>query len=136
MAFGTDVLTVPESAADPAAVANQIQVYSKDDGGVTQLFARDSAGNIYQLTPAEAPVVERYTCTGAEGVDFNVNLSVAQPNDQYSVFPALAFADTSPIVGIQCPDDAAGDRTTLLFRVIVTAELVAGDFIDFLIIPR
>jgi hypothetical protein len=84
------------------------------------------------------PVVQRYVCTGAEGTDFFVVLTVPRANDQYSVSPALAFAATSPVVGINCPDEAAPgtDRTTIQFRVVTSAPLIAGDFIDFTIQSR
>jgi hypothetical protein len=84
------------------------------------------------------PTIQRYTCTGAEGTDFFVVLTVPRANDQYSVNPALAFTSTSPIVGINCPDAAVPgtDRTPTQFRVITSAALVAGDFIDFTIQAR
>lgn len=51
---GAEVLRTLARALDPAAAANEIQVYSKLDVGVAQLFARDSAGVVYQLTPGGA----------------------------------------------------------------------------------
>lgn len=44
-------LCIVERVADPAAVANEGKVYTKDVAGVTELFYRDSAGNVRQLTP-------------------------------------------------------------------------------------
>jgi len=44
-------LCLVERATDPAAVANEGKVYTKDVLGVTELFYRDSAGNVRQLTP-------------------------------------------------------------------------------------
>lgn len=41
-----------EVGSDPTAVANSCLLYSKDVGGVTELFWRDSAGNVRQLTNA------------------------------------------------------------------------------------
>ena len=43
------------SAADPAAAAGELQLYSKDVGGESQLFARSDAGTISQLTPIATP---------------------------------------------------------------------------------
>ncbi len=40
-----------KSAADPSSAANEIQVYSKDAGGVAQLFGRSSDGTVHQITP-------------------------------------------------------------------------------------
>ena len=52
------------SAADPAAAAGELQLYAKDDGGVSQLFARSDDGTISRLTPViniaalvDAPVI-------------------------------------------------------------------------------
>lgn len=44
-------VTLPETT-DPAAVANQGFVYTKDNGGITDLYYRDSAGTIYRLSGA------------------------------------------------------------------------------------
>ncbi len=44
-----------EQGADPSTGANEGAIYTKDDGGVTQLFYRaDSDGTVYQLTPPPA----------------------------------------------------------------------------------
>ena len=43
------------SAADPAAAANEFQLYSKDDAGVSQLYGRSDDGTIHQLTPIATP---------------------------------------------------------------------------------
>ena len=46
-------LLLTEQAGDPTTAANEGGIYTKDDGGVTQLFYRaDSDGTVYQLTPA------------------------------------------------------------------------------------
>lgn len=52
----TKILTLQEVAADPSAVPDQLIVYSKDVGGVTQLFGRASDGTVYQLTPPTSQV--------------------------------------------------------------------------------
>lgn len=79
--------------------------------------------------------VFRYTIVQpADGSDFMVALPVAMPNDLYSVFPALS--GVTSIVGIDCPDILAGDRTTTAFRVETTGELSDGDFIDFMVVER
>ena len=39
------------SAADPAAAAGEFQLYSKDDGGSSQLFGRSDDGTVHQITP-------------------------------------------------------------------------------------
>lgn len=43
-------VTLLEQASDPAASANEGYLYTKDDGGDTELFYRDDSGNIIQLT--------------------------------------------------------------------------------------
>jgi len=45
-------IKLEELGAAPAAVANTIHIYGKDISGVTELFARDSAGNEVQITQA------------------------------------------------------------------------------------
>lgn len=45
-------VTMLEQAANPATVANTGYTYSKDVGGVTELFYMDSAGTVTQLTSA------------------------------------------------------------------------------------
>lgn len=48
---GAEILRVLKQAADPAAVAGEVQFYSKDVAGVAQGFARAGDGTISQLTP-------------------------------------------------------------------------------------
>jgi hypothetical protein len=43
-----------ERALDPGGLANEMQLYGKDDGGVTQLFGQASDGTVYQITPIAA----------------------------------------------------------------------------------
>lgn len=45
-------VTLQEQGADPGTVANEGFVYTKDVGGVTELFYKDSAGTVKQLTTA------------------------------------------------------------------------------------
>lgn len=52
--FPVNVAAFIEEAADPAAVLNNAQVYSKEIAGITQLFCRASDGTVYQLTPPGA----------------------------------------------------------------------------------
>lgn len=41
-----DVIALPEQGGDPAAQADKVLVYAKEDGGVTKLFLRESDGTI------------------------------------------------------------------------------------------
>lgn len=43
-------VTLPESAGDPSNVTDTGFVYTKDDGGDTELFYEDAAGNVTQIT--------------------------------------------------------------------------------------
>lgn len=76
----------------------------------------------------------RYTCTGAEGSDFLVTLPAARSDDSYVVIATLA--GVAAIFGVDCPDLLAGDRTTTQFRVVTSANVVAGDQIDFIVADR
>lgn len=75
----------------------------------------------------------RYTVTGAEPdlSDFFVTLPVARADDIYRVQGTLA--GVALIVGFDCPDVAAADRTTTEFRFVSTAPMTAADQIDFLV---
>lgn len=65
----TRIIALTESS-DPAAVANQIVIYSKDVSGVTQFFARLSDGTIVQLTGVSSGGGDRgWYGTGVEGDD-------------------------------------------------------------------
>jgi hypothetical protein len=58
-----------ERTTDPATGANEGALYTKDDGGVTQLFYRASAsGTVHQLTPA-APANSEYVGVAGENID-------------------------------------------------------------------
>lgn len=83
---GAEVLRLTAVAADPAAVAGQILVYAKLVAGVAQLFTRDSAGNILQLTPhlTQAPVA---------GAARN---EVRRPGAE--ILPMIARADDAPAI--------------------------------------
>lgn len=56
-----------ELGADPAAVADRVVVYAKDDGGVSQLFARSDDGTVHQLTPAGGNTLDEAYDQGGAG---------------------------------------------------------------------
>jgi hypothetical protein len=85
-------------------------------------------------SPASSLQSFRYTATGAEGSDFMVPLPAARGNDTYSV--QAQCAGVTSILGIDCPDLLAGDRTTTQFRVITTGAVTAGDQFDFIVTDR
>jgi len=74
---------------------------------------------------------QRYTAAGGE-TDFMVTLTNPKLVDTYKI--TATCAGVSMIVGVDCPDLLAGDRTTTQFRVITSAPLTAGDQIDFVIV--
>lgn len=51
---GAHLLKLIQSGADPAVIADVVQLYAKDDGGVVQLFAEAGDGTVTQLTPSGA----------------------------------------------------------------------------------
>lgn len=82
---------------------------------------------------AGGSVAFRYIVTGLEPdtSDFMVTLPAPQLADTYKVQATLAGVVN--IVGIDCPDIVAGDRTLTQFRVVTTFPMTAGDQIDFLV---
>ena len=71
--------------------------------------------------------------TGAEPdlSDFFVTLPLVRANDTYRVQGTLA--GVALIVGFDCPDLVAADRTVAQFRFVSSAPMTAADQIDFLI---
>lgn len=50
--MGAELLKIIQVAVDPGGVASRFSLYSKAVAGVSQLFGQDSAGVVYQITPA------------------------------------------------------------------------------------
>ena len=46
------VIVMPEEGGDPGGTANKGKLYTKDDGGVTQLYYQGSSGVVSQLSGA------------------------------------------------------------------------------------
>jgi hypothetical protein len=69
-----------------------------------------------------------------DGSDFMVTFPVARLNDTYAVEATVASASVN--AAINCPDTAAGDRTTTEFRVVTSAALPDGTTIDFIVRNR
>lgn len=89
----------------------------------------NSGGGVATLNISGRPSqTKRYVAVGGES-DFNVVLTTPLATDVYTV--VATCAGVAIIVGIDCPDLLAGDRTTTQFRVITTLALTAGDQIDF-----
>src|SRR5574341_66708 len=100
---GSQILKLIESGADPALIADAVQLYAKDDGGTAQLFAEDGAGTIYQLTPPSgstsvAPTIwDIPAVPNVDDEDFNTG----------STLPA-AFAINQGSIGATAIDAYAG----------------------------
>lgn len=92
-----NVIHLPEQGSDPGGVANYGVVYTKDVSTITELFYRDSAGTVTQIT-RNGSVLSRF------------------------VGEIVAHASTSTPVGFLPCDGAAVSRTTYsaLFAVIGT----------------
>lgn len=75
-----------------------------------------------------------YICDGTEGSDFFIPLPVAQPNDNYIV--TMTCGGVTEGLAFDCPDTQIGDRTTLQFRVVSTADVQENDRLDVLITQR
>lgn len=80
-----------------------------------------------------APTKILYVATGAEGSDFSVTIPTAMTNDSYGV---TCMSQVGDVPAVQCPDVAAGDRTTTAFRVVTSADLTAGDTLEFNLFPQ
>lgn len=104
---------------------------------VINIGATDTAGGGGGITAQSFT----YTVTGLEPdtSDFMVTLPFAEAADSYEVqaTPAGGIVGAGGlgdfVIGLNCPDQAVGDRTTTEFRVRTTFPLVAGDEIDFLV---
>ena len=76
--------------------------------------------------------VINFTAAGGEN-DFNVTIPVAMANDNYGL--VWAPAGVSMIPSLDLPNLLPGDRTTTQFRVVTSANLVAGDQLTFVVFP-
>lgn len=123
---GANILNVIASAADAAAVASQVQVYSKVVSGIAQLFARTSDGTITQLTTM--PQVFRYTATGAESNPFTVNLPATRPNTSYNVQLTWGGPAANAMKSARA---LVASFSTTQFNVELGASLEAGDVLMF-----
>lgn len=78
--FPIDIAAFVEAVGDPPNTANQGKLYSKDDGGFTQLFYEDSAGVVYQLTPPSS---------GSSTFDFVLDTNAIPAGNVYADFASL-----------------------------------------------
>lgn len=93
-------IVLEELAADPAAVADSGQLYTKDVAGSTQLFFMDDAGGITQLTFAGGGALVNGTgaagavafWTGAQTIDNDANFLFDSVNNILSVDTVLVVS--------------------------------------------
>lgn len=141
--FDIDADTTNATVTNNAGTAQTIEVLVCSIHTIIRVFGGTSIPNLSpkpyvlvgggQSGGGTGTTTQRYVATGGES-DFMVTLTVPRANDSYVVTPALA--GVASIVGVDCPDTAAGDRTTTQFRVITSAPLTAGDQIDFTFVSR
>lgn len=77
-----------------------------------------------------------YTATGAEGSDFFIPFPVALATDNYIPAVSKGGGAQQELYDYQMPDDAAADRTTLQFRIILATDIRSGDKLDVIVVER
>jgi hypothetical protein len=88
-------ITMPERATDPSAAADVVFLYTKDVSGTTEVFYRDAAGNISQLTKAGRvvgqlkPVTKTSNYTAVAGDDIMVDKSGGNVTITLPASPAI-----------------------------------------------
>ncbi len=82
----------------------------------------------------QEPLAFTYTVTGLEAdlSDFFVPFAAPRADDDYLVFASLQ--DVANQVTLDFPDAVAGDRTVAQFRLVASADLTAGDIIQFIVV--
>jgi len=65
------------SASDPDTIADEVLLYSKEDAGVAQLFAKNGAGDVYQISPpaTQGYVVGSYKLSVTQTLIYNAAAS-------------------------------------------------------------
>lgn len=86
-------MQIISSSGDPSMVTTAVQIYAKSVSGTLQLFAEDSAGNVYQLTPglgARQIINEMWAQNAVAASQTSVALSaaVSQLFDSWTTFRA------------------------------------------------
>lgn len=92
----------------------------------------DGGGTSSTVVTTGITVVD-YTATGSEGVDFFVPTGVAMTSGNYGVLWAPSGAVAIPVVDLP---NGTGDRTSTHFRVLMNAQVSAGDKLTFILFQR
>jgi len=126
---GADLLRLLRLALDPAAAANEVQMYPMDVNGIAQLFARASDGTIYQLTAAATSGSEWF----GSGIDGNLNFDGAAT---VTGFAGLSLAPVATVYTLT--RDIFANNLTLAvgatiknngYRIFVSNALALGGLI-------
>lgn len=133
----TQVEVTNNNGAGPETVRVWLEyIYSsnREFGGVAPFEGFIAAGGVSGGGSGSVLGFTHAYDVGTDGTDFFVTLPYAWATDDYVV--TCTMGGTTSIVGVDCPNIVAGDRTTTTFRVILTAELQTGDDLDFIITDR
>jgi hypothetical protein len=120
-------------AADPSAgggvVAPTGSIYFRTNG---TWWRKTAAGNTAWVEDIGAAMAEFvYTASGVEGSAFDVTIPAPfTPLPAATYYPAYVLESVTDHVTMSFPT-AGGDRTTLKFSVVTSANLTAGDTIRF-----
>lgn len=101
---------------------------------LTSYKAITSSGNAGSSTSTATTVkIVDYTATGSEGVDFFVPIGVPMTDGNYAVVWAPEGEVAIPVVDLP---NGGGDRTSTQFRVLMNAQISAGDKLTFVLFQR
>ena len=127
---GAENVRIVEVAADPAAVADQVQVYGKDVLGVTQLFARASDGTIEQISGGTAASTEKGVYgDGSDGdVVLGAGTTTLTRNMYYNnlTVPSGSSLNVDGYIPYVKETLTTVDGTSIIFRDGVTSTGSAG----------
>jgi len=124
---GAHVLKLLERTLDPGAVADLVQVYSKDVGGISQLFAQTEDSAVYQLTIDVTGIGSRWYGTGIDGALVFDGVSTVTGSGFFglSIVPAAGiYTLTRDTFASSMTVDAGVEVVTGGYRLFVLGALV------------
>jgi hypothetical protein len=113
---GARILRVLQSSADPTVVGASAYLYAKLVGTVTQLFTRDSAGVVFQMTPPG--IVGGTTISPAAITGTNNNYAPAGLSTATVIRQDLSGPAT--ITGLDATAAGGGSRRVTIFNINAT----------------
>ena len=136
---GTNPIKLRELSANPASSTNAGTIYTKEVAGITELYYRDSAGNVRQMTPpgaGGAGTLSDIYIDGAKVMDNAADLdfltdftfsSTTATHARFSIAPALANkVSSSTAVNTTYPLEGGGDLTTSRTLTVVGATTASA----------